>query len=151
MAEGMQRGVSAPDGVWARVRADYLAGRSASACARLHGVGVTTLRARAAREGWRRCDHPWVSPARLDPADEAAALEEQVGGNLDKITFHDLSWLACRRMRRAVMRGDAAEALRWRRVRVVMEAEQAESLDILARFEAATDHLAALAPMDPMP
>ena len=45
------RGVAcAPDAVWARVREDYLAGRSATECCRRHGVGLTSLRNRAARE-----------------------------------------------------------------------------------------------------
>ena len=136
MAEGSQRGVAAPQAVWAQVREDYLAGRSASECCQLHGVGLTALRSRAAREGWRRSDQPWTPPARLDPWDEGVELEERTHGDLDRVAFGDLSWVATRRMMRAVMRGDAMEALRWRRVRLVMDAEEAENTEALARFEA---------------
>src|SRR5690606_13376160 len=65
----------APDEVWARVREDYLSGLSAPACCRKHGVGLTALRDRAAREGWRRADQPWRPPG-LDPDDEGVFLEE---------------------------------------------------------------------------
>ena len=75
----------APDAVWAAVRDDYLAGVSAPECCRRHGVGLTTLRARAAAGGWRRADLPWTPRNALDPADEGVALEVRVGGDLDKI------------------------------------------------------------------
>ncbi len=135
MAEGSQRGAAAPQAVWAQVREDYLGGRSASECCRLHGVGLTALRGRAAREGWRRSDQPWTPPARLDPWDEGVELEEQTGGDLDRVAFEQLSYVAARRMMRAVMRGDAMEALRWRRVRLAMDEEAAESAEMLARLE----------------
>jgi hypothetical protein len=63
-------------------------------------------------------------------------LEERTHGDLDRVAFGDLSWVATRRMMRAVMRGDAMEALRWRRVRLIMDAEEAENTEALARFEA---------------
>lgn len=125
----------APDAVWERARADYLAGLSAPQVCRRHGVGLSTLRDRAAREGWRRADQPWTPPDRLDPEDEGRALELSVDGDLDRVDPRQLSWVAARRMMRAVMRGDAVEALRWRRVRLAMDAEEAE----LARFLAAED------------
>ena len=125
----------APDAVWERARADYLAGLPAPQVCRRHGVGLSTLRDRAAREGWRRVDQPWTPPDRLDPDDEGRALELSVDGDLDRVDPRQLSWVAARRMMRAVMRGDAVEALRWRRVRLAMDAEEAE----LARFLAAED------------
>ncbi|WP_125255596.1 hypothetical protein [Brevundimonas fluminis] len=125
----------APDAVWAQARADYLAGLSAPQVCRRHGVGLSTLRDRAAREGWRRVDQPWTPPDRLDPDDEGRALELSVDGDLDRVDPRQLSWVAARRMMRAAMRGDAVEALRWRRVRLAMDAEEAE----LARFLAAED------------
>lgn len=117
---------AAPDEVWAAVREDYLSGLSApEVCAR-HGVGLRTMRGRAAQEGWRRSDQPWAPRNRLDPDDEGVELEARVGGDLDKVELCELSFVAARRMMRAVMRGDAAEALRWRRVRDAMDAEDAE-------------------------
>ena len=117
---------SPPDEVWTGVRDDYLAGLSAPECCRRYGVGLSALRARAAREGWRRADQPWAPRSRLDPDDEGAELEARVGGDLDRVELRELTFVAFRRMMRAVMRGDAVEALRWRRVREVMEAEEAE-------------------------
>ncbi len=51
-----------PPELWAQVRADFLAGRSASWCARSHGVSLSTLRKRARREKWRRADKPAPAP-----------------------------------------------------------------------------------------
>jgi hypothetical protein len=113
----------APDDVWIAVREDYLAGLSAPACCRRYGVGLTALRDRAGREGWRRADQAWPAPRPLD--EDAAALHDRTGGDLDRVGFDDLTALARRRMMRAVLNGDAAEALRWRRVRDVMEVEAA--------------------------
>jgi len=130
----------APDDVWAAVRADYLAGLSATACARKHGVGASTLHARAAAEGWRRADQPWAPPRnRLDPDDEGVALEDQHQGDLDRIGPGDLAWVAERRMMRAVLRGDATEALRWARVHRIMDERHAE----LDRWIEQDDRLAA--------
>ena len=116
----------APEEVWAAVRVDYLAGMSAPEACRRYGVGLSAMRARAAREGWRRADQPWTPRSRLDPDDEGAELEARVGGDLDKVDLEELVWVAHRRMLRAVMRGDAVEALRWRRVHTAMADEQAE-------------------------
>lgn len=113
----------APDDVWIAVREDYLAGLSAPACCRRHGVGLTALRDRAKGEGWRRADQAWPPPPPLD--EDAAQLHERTGGVLDRVGFDDLTALARRRMMRAVLNGDAAEALRWRRVRDAMEVEAA--------------------------
>lgn len=127
---------AAPDAVWAAVREDYLTGRSAPECARRHGVSVGALRARAARDGWRRADQPWTPADRLDPWDEGVDLETRVGGDLDKVEVCELAFVAHRRMLRAVMRGDAVEALRWRRVeRTLVEVEAEEARD-QERFEA---------------
>ncbi|MFC5345209.1 hypothetical protein ACETK8_12450 [Brevundimonas staleyi] len=127
---------SPPDDVWTRVRKDYLAGWSARDCCRRYGVGLSALRARAARDGWRRSDRPWSPPDRLDPWDEGADLELRVGGDLDKVEFVELGYIAHRRMMRAVMRGDAAEALRWRRVELTMAEVDAELESDMERFEA---------------
>ncbi len=118
---------SAPDAVWEAVRTDYLAGASGIECARKHGVGVTALRSRAAAQGWRRKDQVWSSPPnRLDAEDEGVVLEDQIEGDLDRLDYAELAMVADRRMMRAVLRGDAMNALRWRRVRMAMDEEQAE-------------------------
>lgn len=118
---------AAPDAVWTRVRDDYLAGMSAPDACRRHGVRVSAMRARAAREGWRRRDQEWASPPnRLDACDEGVLLEDRAGGDLDRIDFCQLSFVAARRMMRAALRGHAQEALRWRRVMRAMDEEEAE-------------------------
>lgn len=127
---------SAPDDVWAAARADYLAGMTAARVCHRHGMAQSTLRDRAAREGWRRQDQPWTPPNRLDPDDEGVELEARVEGDLDRVEMSDLSWVAFRRMMRAVLRGDAAEALRWRRVREIMDDEEAEVQRFIEQEEA---------------
>ena len=115
---------SAPEEVWDRVRADYVAGVSAPECRRRHGVGLTALYARARQEGWRRNDLPWAPSRRLDPDDEGVALELSVEGDLDQIDHHDLSFIADQRRIRAILRGDAVGAQRWRRVRDDVKADE---------------------------
>lgn len=128
---------NAPDAVWLRVRDDYLAGMSAPDACRRHGVGLSALRARAAREGWRRIDQPWAPPPNaLDAEDEGLKLEDRVGGDLDKVELCELSFVAHRRMMRAVLRGDATAALRWRQVMRAMDEEEAEMDRALAQHEA---------------
>lgn len=127
---------SAPDAVWEAARADYLAGVSAVECARRHGVGATTLRTRAAAQGWRRKDQPWRPANQLDPDDEGVALEDSHEGDMEQIGYGDLAWVAERRMMRAVLRGDASSALRWDRVWRMMDAHQAEMDRWLAQDEA---------------
>lgn len=117
---------SAPAEVWAQVREDYLAGWSAPACCRRHGVGLSTLRKRAAEEGWRRTDQPWSRPNGLERDDEGLALEEQFDGDLDQIPLGELSLVAFQRMMRAVLHGNAMDALRWRRVHRMIETEAVE-------------------------
>ena len=128
---------SAPEEVWDRVREDYLAGWSAPACCRRHGVGLSTLRKRAAEEQWRRTDQPWAAPRGLDRDDEGLALEERVDGDLEQIPLGELSLVAFQRMMRAVLHGNAAEALRWRRVRQALDAEDAHLARLYERTEAA--------------
>jgi hypothetical protein len=130
----------APEAVWAEARADYLEGMSAAQVCARHGVGRTALRTRAAREGWRRRDQQWTPPTRLDPWDEGRALEDKVGGDLDRVEIRELAFVAHRRMLRAVMRGDAAGALRWRRVGLVMDEVEAESERMIEEDEARWFH-----------
>lgn len=118
---------TAPDEVWARVREDYLDGLSGPVCCRRHGVGLTALRKRAAAEGWRRADQPWVPPEDLRPPDDPGVeVERIVGGYLDEIGLGQLSWVAEHRTLLAILRGDSREALRWRRVRVELDLDEQE-------------------------
>ena len=112
--------------VWETVKADYLAGMSGPDCCRRHGVALSSLRDRAAREGWRRSDRPWVPPHALDPWDEGLILEERIGGNLDLVEWGDLSHVVDGRMMRAILRGDAAEFMRWHKVIEIVDVREAE-------------------------
>jgi len=141
----------APDAVWDQVRQDYLSGIPAAEACRRHGVGLTAMRNRAARENWRRSDLDWTAPDRLDPEDEGRRLEEALCGDLDRVELEDLAHVADRRMMRAILRGHAAEALRWRRVRQALEEDDVELHRRLASDEALSDRLyadAALSPAD---
>lgn len=126
---------AAPDDVWDQVRDDYLAGLSAQQCCDRHGVGRSALRARARSEGWRRVDQPWAAPAGLEADDEGVELENQIEGDLARVDHRQLIHIARRRMMRAILRGEAAAALRWRRVAVALEVEQ-DQRDAAARYAA---------------
>jgi hypothetical protein len=126
----------APKNVWDAVRADYMAGLPAHECCRRHGVTIAALRSRAARNGWRRIDQPWVPANTLSPDDEGVMLEQRTQGDLDRIDTGELIFVAHRRMQRCVLRGDAAGALRWRRVSQALEAEEAEMRRYLCQEEA---------------
>lgn len=125
----------APEDVWEAVKEDYVDGLSAEQCCRRHGVGRSALYKRAAAQKWRRVDLPWTPPAGLDAEDEGVALAARVDADIDRIEFHELAFVAQARMMRAVLRGDAAAALRWRRVRQIMDAEADEVARELARDE----------------
>jgi hypothetical protein len=51
-----------PPETWEAVRADYLAGDTAEYVAERYGVGLSALRQRARREGWRKADRPAPPP-----------------------------------------------------------------------------------------
>lgn len=124
-----------PKTVWEAVRADYLAGLPAHECCRRHGVTMSALRSRAARHRWRRIDQPWVPANTLSPDDEGVQLEQRSEGDLDRIDTCELMFVAHRRMRRCVLRGEAAAALRWRQVARALEAEEAEERRYLCQEE----------------
>src|SRR5690606_25621986 len=101
-----------------------LAGLPAHECCHRHGVTLPALRSRAARHRWRRIDQPWTAGNGLDPTDEGVKLEQRSEGDLDRIDIGELVFVAHRRMLRCALRGDAAGALRWRRVQTALEAEE---------------------------
>jgi len=96
------------EATWAAARRDYLAGDTAEAVCDRYGLKLGTLRYRAAREGWRRCDagdpDPW--PDADDPVEDAAA---------DAPDLAAMAAQALMRLNRAVRRGRAAEAASWLR------------------------------------
>src|SRR5690606_36178735 len=126
----------APIEVWDAVRDDYLSGLPAHECCRRHGVTIAALRARAARQGWRRIDQPWVPANALPADDEGMMLEQRAEGDLDRIDVSELVFVAHRRMLRCVLNGDAAGALRWRRVEKMLLEEEAELRRWLCQEEA---------------
>lgn len=96
------------EATWAAARRDYLAGDTAEAVCDRYRLKLGTLRSRAAREGWRRCDagdpDPW--PDEDDTVEDAAA---------DAPDLAAMAAQALMRLNRAVRRGRAAEAASWLR------------------------------------
>jgi len=99
----------ASDDVWARARADYLAGDTAETVCARHDLGLSTLRARAAAEGWRRSDQPDPEPVDR-PIDMAAEIETGLPD------YADMARHALVRLNRAVLGGRVAEAAGWMRL-----------------------------------
>jgi len=95
------------DAVWAAARRDYLAGDTAEAVCDRYQLKSGTLRARAAREGWRRSDMEDVWPA---PQDEDDGPRDAAPPDLAQMAAQALM-----RLDRAVRRGRAAEAASWLR------------------------------------
>ncbi|MFC5387874.1 hypothetical protein U0030_12425 [Brevundimonas bullata] len=89
---------------WAAARRDYLAGDAAEAVCARYDLKLGTLRARAAREGWRRSDVEDVWPDPQDEAPEAAPPD-----------LTQMAAQALMRLNRALQRGRAAEAASWLR------------------------------------
>jgi hypothetical protein len=108
---------------WAQAREDYAAGYSAPEVAERYGVGVSTLRERASREGWRRSDLP--DPPRPSFEDEDAADQDPPAPG------EDLAAVARKAAARAVRRGRLAEARGWlkltRELRVLAGEERAKT------------------------
>jgi len=109
---------------WAEARADYLNGFTAEAVCRRHDLGLRALRWRARRDGWRRADQ--IDP---DPMDDDLSVFEDIEAD-------DLADMARLRMAAAVSRGQATEALRWRRIHLAFQAEADELADWIAADEA---------------
>jgi len=95
----------ASDETWARARADYLAGESAAVVCERYGMRVSTLRNRAAAEGWRRQDQ-----REPEPVDLELELEQGLPD------YADMAAHALIRLNRAILKGHATEAGRWLRL-----------------------------------
>ena len=90
------------DDTWEAIRTNYLAGDPAQVVADRYGVGLSTLRLRAAREHWRRRDQPDPDPFILD--------EDAPAPDLETLAKHALA-----RMDHAIKKGRASEAASWMR------------------------------------
>ena len=100
--------------VWARARGDFLAGLSAREVCVRHDLGLSALKARARREGWRRSDQADPPPIRdlgYDPE-----LAEDLDEELEAETPADVGDMAGRALllaRRALALGRLGEAQGW--------------------------------------
>lgn len=96
--------------VWAAARDYYFAGCSAPQICDYLGIGVSTFRARAAKERWRRADQRGVGPLDLDQLDP---LDAQAPAPPPPV---DLAERAFRRAAAAVDRGRLLDAQGWLKV-----------------------------------
>lgn len=108
---------------WADARGDYLAGFTAEEVCRRHDIGLSALRQRARREGWRRTDQ-------ADPSPED---DFDVFDDLEPPELVEMAW---RRLAAAIARGRGADAARWQRIHALLHAR--------AQEEASNDHRDAL-------
>lgn len=99
---------------WAQARDDYLFGHSAEQVCRRYDLSLRTFRRRAREEGWRRIDH--ADPEPRDDGEEDLHL-------FDDYDVRELARIARLRMAAAIVRGDALEATRWRRMWSALQAE----------------------------
>jgi hypothetical protein len=89
---------------WALIRDDYLAGQTREVLAEQYGVGESTIRDRARKEGWRRVDQePSDAASDWDEAAEAEPMRPTRAIIADAYRFADL----------AMRRGRPAEAQRY--------------------------------------
>ncbi|MFN3837397.1 MAG: hypothetical protein ACK4MI_06740 [Brevundimonas sp.] len=93
---------------WEAAGSAYLAGTTAEEISACYGMAVSTFRARAKDEGWRREDQP--DPAPCDPVDLAV---ETADGLPD---YGTMAAHALVRLNRALQAGRALEAARWVRL-----------------------------------
>ncbi len=91
------------DDTWDAARQDYLTGFTAEEVCRRHDIGLSALRKRARREGWRR--HDQADPSPEDDFD--------VFDDLEPPELVEMAW---RRMAAAIARGRGADAARWQRI-----------------------------------
>jgi hypothetical protein len=94
---------------WGAIREAYLSGTSAAALAEAYGCSVGTIRYRAVREGWRRCD---VGAHAEPPPDPQITHDDEE----DAPSLEALARTACRAAMRAVKAGRPADAAAYIRV-----------------------------------
>jgi hypothetical protein len=92
---------------WEAAGTAYLAGSTAEKVSAVYGMAVSTFRARAKDEGWRREDQP-------DPLREPIDLEAETAEGLPD--YGAMAAHALVRLNRALQAGRALEAARWVRL-----------------------------------
>lgn len=92
---------------WQAAGSAYLAGDTAEAVSACYGMAVSTFRARARDEGWRREDQP-------DPLREPVDLAAETADGLPD--YGTMAAHALVRLNRALQAGRALEAARWVRL-----------------------------------
>jgi len=97
------------DETWAEARNDYLTGFTAEEVCRRHDIGLSALRQRARREGWRRNDQ-------ADPSPED---DFDVFDDLEPSELIEMAW---RRLAAAIARGRGTDAARWQRIHADLHA-----------------------------
>lgn len=113
MADGSGRRVRSHQ-TWTAARSAYLDGLSAAeVCARFD-LGLSSLRARARREGWRRADQADPDPDLAEHLDE----ELEADGPADFIAMRER---AARLAARALAEGDLRRAEGWTRLHLRLE------------------------------
>ena len=103
------------DDTWAEAREDYLTGFTAEEVCRRHDIGLSALRQRARREGWRRNDQ-------ADPTPED---DFDVFDDLEPPELVEMAW---RRLAAAIARGRGADAARWQRIHATLLARVQEEV-----------------------
>lgn len=112
--------------VWARAREEYEDGEPAPGICRRYGIGLSTFRERAAREGWRRRDADELTPADAERLDALGDVEEGP---------HALT-LCWGRFALAVRDGDRLGARAWLRLHRELRGEMRELLEDIELDEA---------------
>ncbi len=121
---------------WLQARDDYRSGLSAEAVCRRHDLGLSAFRKRARRYGWRRMDQDDPAPG---------------NGDLwiyDDIGSHDQVDTARLRFVQALERGQAIEAVRWRRLWLTLR-EESDAFDEELYPGKSREYIAALLATDP--
>lgn len=110
---------------WELIRDDYLAGQPRALLAERYGLGESTIRDRAAREGWRRADQPPAPPParelELDEITEFEPMRSHIAIIADAYRFADLF----------MRRGRPAEARRY--LAIARDFERLNRTDPLTR------------------
>lgn len=103
---------------WAAIREAYLSGVSGAALAEAYGCSLGTIRYRAVREGWRRCDVEGARRVAASPAPSPAPSGAPAGDEADDApaTPAELSEMAMAAAARALRGGKPGEAGAYLRV-----------------------------------
>lgn len=117
----------ASEEAWARARQDYLDGDTAETACLRHGMGLSTFRARAREEGWRRVDAPDLEPVDLEAETEAGLPD-----------YADMARHALVRLNRAILRGRSTEAGGWMRLHARLLAQAEVQAQAQAQAQAQT-------------